>query len=70
MITLQVTKVAFSPTAQFIASVGGDDMHSVAVYDWQKQQIVFFANGHSEEVRRFHTRTYADVCCMTYADVC
>ena len=46
----KVTKLAFSPTAQFIASVGGDDAHSVAVYDWRKQACVFFGAGHLEEV--------------------
>ena len=46
----RVTKLAFSPTAQFIASVGGDDAHSVAVYDWRKQACVFFGAGHLEEV--------------------
>jgi WD40 repeat protein len=46
----RVTHVQFSPTAQYIASVGGDDAHSVAVYDWRKQSCVFFGAGHLEEV--------------------
>ena len=46
----RVTRVEFSPTAQYIASVGGDDAHSICVYDWRTEQPVFFGNGALEEV--------------------
>jgi microtubule-associated protein-like 6 len=46
----RVTCLAFSPTSQFIASVGGDDAHSVAVYDWRSQSLVFCGSGALEEV--------------------
>ena len=46
----RVTLLQFSPTGQYIASVGGDDAHSVAVYDWRKQSCIFFGAGHLEEV--------------------
>ena len=45
-----VTALAFSPTEQFLASIGGDDMHSLAVYDWEKKQLLFSGNGYVEEV--------------------
>ena len=46
----KVTLLEFNPTGQYLLTVGGDDRHSVAVFDWIAQATLFTANGHVEEV--------------------
>ena len=36
-----VTNVAFSPDGQLVASLGLDNDHSLAVYDWRKKAMLF-----------------------------
>ena len=47
-----VIHLAFSPNGKYIASVGADKFHSIAVYDWEQCNIVAYANSFS--VKSFH----------------
>jgi WD40 repeat protein len=47
----KITALDFSPDGRFLVSIGGDEMHMVAVYDWQRSSApVFFDNGHLEDI--------------------
>ena len=45
-----VCALAFSVDGQLLASVGGDDYHSVAVWDWQNGVMLAQARGHNAPV--------------------
>ena len=38
-----ITHLAFSPDGNFLASMGGDKYHTIAIYHWRHQQIVSYS---------------------------
>ncbi len=42
--------LAFSPDGCFLASVGGDDYHTIIVWNWESGEMLCSARGHNAEV--------------------
>ena len=40
-----MAQLAFNEDGTKLASVGLDDSHSIAVYDWQKKRLIFHCRG-------------------------
>ena len=45
-----VNQLAFSKTGQYILSLGVDDQHSLAIYDWEKGTMIHNSKSHKSKV--------------------
>lgn len=45
-----ISAVAFSPNGQFLVTIGEDDQHTVAVYDWERRVVMFDGKGFGDKV--------------------
>ena len=46
----KVAALAFSHDGQLLASVGGDDYHTIGIWDWQNGALLATARGHNADV--------------------
>ena len=44
-----VNQLAFSKTGQYILSLGVDDQHSLAIYDWEKGTMIHNSKSHKKQ---------------------
>ena len=54
----KICALSFSGDGQLLASVGGDDYHTIAVWDWQNGVLLTQARGHNSNVFRIMFNPY------------
>ena len=54
----KICALSFSGDGQLLASVGGDDYHTIAVWDWQNGVLLTQARGHNANVFRIMFNPY------------